>query len=64
MNEQLILLSQPGKCCPVNSFKMYLSKLIEIDALFRYLTLITNIVMTDSTTPPPHPLVKILAENS
>ena len=36
MNEQPILLAQPGKrCCPVNSFKLYKSKLTHIDALFQ-----------------------------
>ena len=36
MNEQAILLSQPENArCPVNSFKLYLSKLTEIDALFQ-----------------------------
>ena len=36
MNEQPILLAQPGKrCCPVKSLKLYLSKLTKIDALFQ-----------------------------
>ena len=38
MNEQPILLAQPGKhCCPVNSFKLYLSKLTKIEPLFQAL---------------------------
>ena len=35
MNEQPILLSQESDRCPVKSFKLYLSKLTEIDDLFQ-----------------------------
>ena len=38
MNEQPILLSQPGKAkCPVNSYKLYMSKLSSIDDFFQTL---------------------------
>ena len=36
MNEQSIILSQPGKRrCPVASYKLYVSKLTKIDAFFQ-----------------------------